>query len=116
MKLLITLLRLWKSIALDFVIELLLLKDLAIGIVYDLICIITDRFTKYAYMILVLRIQDALTIAQVFLRIIFANYEISNEIILNKNKLFTSKFWKTFIAFLKMKQKMSTAFYSQMNA
>jgi len=80
-----------------------------------LIYVITNKFTKYAYIISILKTQDALIIAQVFLQTIFANYGILNEVILNKDKLFTSKFWKTLIAFLKMKQKMSTAFYLQIN-
>jgi len=45
---------LWKSIALDFVIKLLPSKDLAIGIVYNLIYIIMDKFIKYTYMVPVL--------------------------------------------------------------
>ena len=56
MKLLITLPRLWKLITLDFIIELLLSKDLATRIVYNLICVIMDKFIKYVYIILVLGI------------------------------------------------------------
>ena len=58
-KLLETLLRPWKSIALDFVVGLPLLKDPIIGLEYDSICVVTDRFTKYAYMVLVLGTMDA---------------------------------------------------------
>ena len=57
-----TLLRLWKLIALDFVVGLLLSRDPIIGLEYDSICIVTDRFTKYAYIILVLGTMDADTI------------------------------------------------------
>ena len=49
-----TLLRLWKLIALDFVVTLLLSKDLITGLEYDSICVVTDRFTKYAYIVPVL--------------------------------------------------------------
>ena len=58
-KLLETLLRPWKSIALDFVVGLPLLKDPIIRLEYDSICVVTDRFTKYAYMVLVLGTMDA---------------------------------------------------------
>ena len=54
-----TLPRLWKSIALDFVVGLLLSKDPITGLEYDSICVVTDRFTKYAYMVLVLGTMDA---------------------------------------------------------
>ena len=58
-KLLETLLRLWKLITLDFVVGLLLSRDPIIGLEYDSICVVTDRFTKYAYMVLVLGTMDA---------------------------------------------------------
>ena len=61
-KLLETLLRLWKLIALDFVVGLLLSRDPIIGLEYDSICVVTDRFTKYAYIVLVLGTIDTDTI------------------------------------------------------
>ena len=76
----------------DFVVTLLLSKDLITGLEYDLICIVTDRFTKYAYIVLVLGTMDADIIAQLFLRTIFANHGIPDEVILDRDKLFTSKF------------------------
>ena len=42
----------WKSVALDFVVKLLLLKDLLTRVEYDSILIIIDRLTKYTYIIL----------------------------------------------------------------
>ena len=62
-KLLETLLRPWKLIALDFVVGLLLSRDPIIGLEYDSICVVTDRFTKYAYIVLVLGTIDTDTIA-----------------------------------------------------
>ena len=53
----------WKSIALDFVVTLLLSKDPIIGLEYDSIYIVIDRFTKYAYIVPVLGTIDANTIA-----------------------------------------------------
>ena len=58
-----TLPRLWKSITLDFVVGLLLSRDPITGLEYDSICVVTDRFTKYAYIVLVLGTMDADTIA-----------------------------------------------------
>jgi hypothetical protein len=54
--------------------------------------------------------------AQVFLRTIFANHGTPDEVISDRDKLFTSRFWKTFVALLGMKQKMSTAFHPQTDA
>ena len=58
-----TLPRPWKSITLDFVVGLLLSRDPIIGLEYDSICVVTDRFTKYAYIVLVLGTIDADIIA-----------------------------------------------------
>ena len=85
-------LRLWKLIALDFVVGLLLSKDPITGLEYDSICVVTDRFTKYAYIVLVLGTMNADIIAQLFLRTIFANHGTPDEVILDRDKLFTSKF------------------------
>ena len=41
----------WKLIALNFIVKLLLSKDLMIGIEYDLILVIIERLTKYRYFI-----------------------------------------------------------------
>jgi hypothetical protein len=42
---------LWTDILIDFVTGLPLSKDSAIGLAYDLILVIVDRFIKYALMI-----------------------------------------------------------------
>ena len=46
----------------DFVVGLPLSKDLITRLEYDSICIVTDRFTKYAYIVLVLGTIDTNTI------------------------------------------------------
>ena len=71
---------------------LLLSRDLIIRLEYDSICVVTDRFTKYAYIVLVLGTIDADTIAQLFLRTIFVNHGTLDEVISDRDKLFTSKF------------------------
>ena len=76
----------------DFVVALLLSKDLIIGLEYDSIYVVTDRFTKYAYIVPVLGTIDTNIMAQLFLRTIFANHGILDEVISDRDKLFTSKF------------------------
>ena len=90
---------------------LLLLRDPIIRLEYDLIYMVTDRFTKYAYIVPVLGTIDADIIAQLFLRTIFANHGTLDEVILDRDKLFTSKFYKTFIVLIRIKQKILIAFY-----
>jgi hypothetical protein len=103
----------WKSIAMDFVVKLLLSKEPWIGHEYDSILVITDRLTKYVYMVLYNESSTAETLLQVFLRIIIANHGMPREIISDRDKLFTSKFWTTLMALLGTKRKLSSVFYPQ---
>jgi hypothetical protein len=59
---------------LDFVTKLPLFKELIIGIMYDSIIIITDRFTKYAYFIPYLKSFLAENLAYMFYKHIIANH------------------------------------------
>jgi len=77
---------------LDFIVKLPLLKDPLTGVEYDSILVITDRLTKYGYFIPYLEASDAEALAYTFLRVIIANYGLLKEIILDRDKLFTSKF------------------------
>jgi len=85
------LIRIWKSIILNFIIKLLFLIDLIINIKYNIILIITNKFTKYIYFLPWKTITITKDIAYEFIRIIITNYKVFNEIILNKNKFFILK-------------------------
>jgi hypothetical protein len=103
----------WSSIAWDFVVKLPLSKEPVTMIEYDSIFVITDRLTKYAYMIPYKETCTAEDLAYTFLRTVFANHGLPDEIISDRDKLFTSKFWTTFTALLGTKLKLSTAFHPQ---
>jgi hypothetical protein len=70
------------------VVKLLLSQDLITGIEYDFILVVTDRLTKYIYMILYLKANIAKDLAYMFLRIIVANYSALEKMISDKNKFF----------------------------
>ena len=57
----------WKSIALDFIVKLPLLRDPLTGVEYDSILVITERLMKYGYFILYLEASDAKALAYTFL-------------------------------------------------
>jgi hypothetical protein len=78
----------WTLIVLDFVVKLLLSQDLIIRIEYDSILVITDRLTKYTYIILYLKASIAEDLAYVFLRVVVANYSALEEMISDRDKLF----------------------------
>jgi len=53
---------------------------------------ITDRLIKYKYFLSYKKATFAKDLTYMFLRMIVANHELSDEIISNKDKLFTLKF------------------------
>jgi hypothetical protein len=80
----------WTLIALDFVVKLLLSRDLITGVKYDFILVVTDRLTKYIYIILYLEANTAEDLAYMFLRVVVANHNALEKIISDRNKFFIS--------------------------
>jgi hypothetical protein len=78
----------WILIILDFVIKLLLSQDLITGIEYNSILVITDRLTKYTYIILYLKASIAEDLAYTFLRVVVVNYNALEEMISDRDKFF----------------------------
>ena len=107
--------RAWKSIVLNFIVKLSKLKKRVIETTYDSILIITDRLIKYEYFLSYKKVTFTENLIYTFLRMIVANHELSDEIISNRDKLFTLKFWKSLMNQLKIYHKLSTAYHSQMN-
>ncbi len=103
----------WKSIALNFIVKLSKSKKRVIETTYDFILIITDRLIKYEYFLSYKKATFAKDLTYTFLRMIVANHELSDEIILNRDKLFTLKFWKFLMNQLEIHHKLSTAYHLQ---
>ena len=72
--------------------KLLLLKEKVTGVEFDSILVITDRLTKYTYILLYKETSIAEDLAYTFLRTIVANYRLLEEIISDRDKLFILKF------------------------
>ena len=81
----------WKSVALDFIVELPFSKEPLIEVSYNAILVITCRLTKYAYMLPWLTIAIAEDLAFALNRVIIANHRIPDELISDRDKLFKSK-------------------------
>ena len=76
-----------------------------------MIYIIMDRLTKYVYFIPTLLTIKAEELVYIFIRNVFASYRMPVKLVLDRDKLFNSKFWQSLMDQLGSKQKMSTAFY-----
>jgi hypothetical protein len=77
---------------LDFIIKLPLLREVFIRVTYDLILVVTNRLTKYAYFIFYKEGSTVEELIYIFIRNIITNYGILEEIISNRDKLFISNF------------------------
>ena len=63
-----------------------------IRIAYDSIWVITDRTIKYGYFVSYKESSMARDLAYWFCKIVVSQHRLSNEIISDRDKLFTSKF------------------------
>ncbi|TDZ13344.1 Transposon Tf2-9 polyprotein [Colletotrichum orbiculare MAFF 240422] len=112
-KLLLIARRPWESISLDFIVKLPKSQEPLTGVHYDSVLVIVERLTKYAYFIPYKESSTAEDLAYVFLRTIVSQHGLPQEIVSDRDKLFTSKFWKSLISQLGAKHRLSTAFHPQ---
>ncbi len=82
-----------------------------INVKYNSILIIIDKLIKYVYFINHIEALNVKDLIYTFLWIIFANHDILIEIISDRDKLFTSKFWKLLINQFRIKYKLFTAYH-----
>jgi hypothetical protein len=61
--------------ALNFVIKLPPFKELIIGVIYNFIIVVTDKFTKYAYFISYFKSFLTKNLVYMFYKYIVANYK-----------------------------------------
>ena len=80
---------------------------------YDSILVILDRLTKMVNYKPVKVIIDALELAKVIIDVVIWYHDLPDSIVTDRGSLFTSKFWSSLYYFLKVKRKLSTAFYHQ---
>jgi len=96
----------WQSIAMDFITELPLSEGC------DQLWVIIDRFTKMAHF-LQLKEKTAADLAKIFAREIWRHHGTPTDIVFDRDSRFTSEVWKEFLGLLKIRPRMSTAFYPQ---
>jgi len=80
---------------------------------FDSILTIVDRMTKYTMFIPFKKTATASVLAYTILQELVNNHGLSKKFITDRDKLFTSKFWETLTAELKINHKMSTAYHPQ---
>ena len=74
-----------------------------------------NKLIKYTIFISFKETVTASVLTYIILQKLINNHRLSKEFIINKDKLFTSMFWKTLTAKLRIKRKMLTAYHLQIN-
>lgn len=97
----------WVSIGMDFITGLPKSKG------YDVIMVVVDRFTKYSHFVPLSHPFKASDVAQSFMDSVYKLHGLPNNIISDRDPIFTSRFWRELMAKLEIQLNMSTAYHPQ---
>ena len=103
----------WEEITMDFITKLPESQDPATKEYYDSILVVVDRLTKYCHYIPFRESYTAEQLSYVLLDRVLRIRGIPKVYITDRDKLFTSKYWKTLTALMGTKHKLSTAYHPQ---
>lgn len=103
----------WEIITVDFMQGLPESKDPITGIRYTDAIVIVDKLTKYVIIKPTRKDMTAQQCAILMLREVFAWTGLPSEIISDRDKLFTSKYWQTITEACGISHKLSTANHQQ---
>jgi len=99
----------------NFITKLSKSTNLAIGERYDSILIMVDKLIKYSHIIACKEKFTAEQLGYIVLNRLIRYHGIPKGLTSDKDKLFTSNYWKTLIPMLGTRLRMSTAYHSITN-
>ena len=102
---------LWEEITADFIV--LLLPSKRNGVVYNMILVVIDQYTKMAIYIPTTNTINASEFADLFVNYIITKYSVPKGIITDRGSIFMSVFWSEICFQSKVKRRLSTAYYPQ---
>lgn len=97
----------WQDITMDFI------EGLPKSEGYNCILVVVDRFSKYAHFIPIKHPFIAKQIAQVVLDVVFRLHGPPKSIATDRDRIFTSNFWKELFQLSKVTLHMSSAYHPQ---
>ena len=103
----------WDEVTMDFIVKLPKSKDPVLGVQHDSILVMVDRLTKYSHFIPCSESINAEQLGCLVLDRLVRYHGIPMVFITDRDKLFTSNYWKTLVAAMGIKHKLSTAFHPQ---
>ena len=103
----------WADITMDFVVKLPKSMDPATRVLYDSIMVIVDKLVKYALMLPFKETWDASQLGFILLDRVVRDHGVPVSITSDRDKLFTSNYWRTLIAGIGTRLRMSTAYHPE---
>jgi hypothetical protein len=98
----------WESVSIDLIVSL---PRTAAG--YTAIVVFVDRLSKMVHLAPCADDVSAEQLADIFVTQVVANHGVPRSIVTDHDIRFTSKFWKAFVAQMRVQHGMSTAFHPQ---
>ncbi|KAJ3698695.1 hypothetical protein LUZ61_002400 [Rhynchospora tenuis] len=97
----------WHSVGLDFITGLPMSKG------KNVILVIIDRLTKYGHFLALTHPYNASVVAQLFLDNVYKLHGLPQNLVSDRDPIFTSHFWKELMDKIGIKLNMSTAYHPQ---
>ena len=97
----------------NFITKLPKSKDPATGETYDFILVMVDRLTKYSHIVPFKEKYTTKQLGFIVLDRLIRYHGIPEGLTSDRDKLFTSNYWKTLISLLGTKLRLSIAYHSQ---
>jgi hypothetical protein len=97
----------WQDLSLDFI------EGLPKSEGYSCILVVVDRYSKYAHFFSLKHPYTATQLAQLFLDNVVKLHGVPKSLISDRDKIFTSSFWKHLFTLLQTKLALRTAYHPQ---
>ena len=101
----------WQDISLDFIVGLP--PSVRMGVVYDAILVVVDRFSKMVRYIPTTKDVDAPGVGILITDHILSKFGVPKSIVSDRGSIFTSSFWESLCFYLATRRCLSTAFHPQ---
>ncbi|RAR00039.1 Transposon-encoded protein with TYA [Stemphylium lycopersici] len=103
----------WTSVTMDFIVKLPKSLELGSNRLCDTILVIVDRLTKATKFVPTEETITAEECAYEVTKALISEHGVPEEFITDRDKLFTSKYWDTFLAKLGVKKKLLISFHPE---
>ncbi|KAL0340888.1 UNVERIFIED_CONTAM: Transposon Ty3-G Gag-Pol polyprotein [Sesamum radiatum] len=97
----------WSSVSMDFV------EGLPKSEGRNCIMVVVDRFTKYSHFLALTHPFSAELVARIFMDNVYKLHGLPTNIVTDRDKIFTSSFWKELFKLLGTNLNLSTAYHPQ---